>query len=138
MADEVQVQSTVQIKKNNVNYRNTTTAFKDDITGTEKGPVPGAITATTAGNDVDLSQLTVPGYCVITNQGNQIVHYGLHDGSNFFPIGMVRPGKLNVISFSSLFGNVLADTGTGDVGNTTFRVLAENQDTNILVEAFES
>lgn len=140
MANEIQVQFTVQIKKNNQDWRNTINQFKDDLVGDGTGPTPAAITATTDGVDVDLSELTTPGQCVIENIGSNTVHFGLHDGAAFRPLGQVKAGKACFYEFSSLFGKTLDDTGTGtaDTGTDTLRVLAENADTPIRVGVFEA
>lgn len=138
MADEAQFHSSFTVKKDNVDFRSYPTSFNVDVTGDAKGPTPGAVTATVAGVDVSLSELTTPGVCRIRNLGSNTVHYGIHDGTNFFPFGEVRPGCHADFVFSSMFGDALADTGTADEGDVTLRVLAENSDTDVTVEAFEA
>jgi len=138
MAEEATFNSSFTLVKDNVNYRAYPTSFKVDVDGDGKGPTPGAVTATTEGVDVSLSELTTPGVCRIRNLGSNTVHYGIHDGSNFFPFGEVRAGCHADFVFSSMFGDSLASTGTADEGDVTLRVLAENADTDVTVEAFEA
>ena len=137
MANEGQHNSSFTILKGNVNYRAHPSSYTFTVEGDGKGPSPGAVTATPAGVDVSMAQLTTPGHCRIRNLGTNPVHYGLHDGSNFFPFGMVRAGEHVDFCFSTLFGDILNDTGTGDAGDCSLRVLAENGDTDVTVEAFE-
>ena len=141
MANEVQFNSAFAIKKGNVDERMYPNAFKDDITGDGKGPTPGAVTATTSGTNVDLSELTVPGYCRIRNQDEiNDVHYGIWDGTEFYPFGEVGPGRHVDLKLSKYFGRSMgaAGTGTYDVGTYELQVRSENADCNVTIEAFEA
>lgn len=138
MANEGQFYSYFTVNKSNVNFRAYPTSFNVDVTSDGKGPSPGAVTATVAGVNVSLSELTTPGLCRIRNLGTNTVHYGIHDGTNFFPFGEVRGGCHVDFILSSFFGDALADTGTADEGDVNLRVLAENSDTDVTVEAFEA
>lgn len=145
MADEVTILNSLQIKKGNLSYRSHPTAFKADIAGTEKGPVPGAMTVDNAGDNVDLTELTTPGLCRISNleedEGNRL-EYGIWDPDTgkFYPLGEADPGEFYTIKLSrNLSSEYGTGTGTTGASANSLRVRAITGTTCIcLVEAFEA
>ena len=138
VADEVQVRSSLQILKKTgeftlIDYRSQPTVFKTDITGV-KGPLPGAVAVSTAGIEIDLSQLTVPGFCRLMNQdGTNYVTYGIldADGNTFHALGELGPGESYVLKLARDIG-----LGTG-TGYESLFIKADTASCNVLVEAFE-
>lgn len=145
MANEAQVRSSLQITKKSGNrtqleYRSQPTVFNADVTGT-KGPVPGAMTATVLGTNVDFGELTTPALCRISNLDvNNFVTIGIWDPENskFFPIDEILPGESYVRRLSRDLQEEF-QTGTGTTGEDTnrLRIKADTASVNVLVEAFE-
>ncbi len=145
MADEAQVRSSLQITKKDgaltlLEYRSQPTVFKADVAGT-KGPVPGAITVTILGTDVDFGELTTPALCRIQNQdANNFVTYGIWDPENntFFPLGELLAGETYVLRLSRNLQEEF-QTGTGTIGANTnrLRLKADTASLNVSIEAFE-
>ena len=146
MSNEARVQSSLTIRKTSgtvtqLDYRSAPTTFTVDVTGT-KGPVPGAISATVAGTDVDFGELTQPTLCVLHNQdATNFVEYGIWDpeGSTFYPLGELGPGESYVLKLSRNIQEQY-QTGTGTTGDDTnrLRFKADTAACNISVEAFEA
>lgn len=144
MADG-QIRSSLQIQKTSgsvvtLDYGSKPTAFDITVAGT-KGPVPGAITVTTAGVDVDFSELTTPGYCRLFNHdATNFYEYGVWDpeGNTFYPLGEVGPGESYVIKLSRNLQEEF-ETGTGTSGANTnrLRLKADTASVEAVVEAFE-
>ncbi len=144
MADG-QIRSSLQIRKTSgtvvtIEYTSKPTAFDIIVAGT-KGPVPGAITVTTAGVDVDFSELTTPGYCRLFNHdATNFYEYGIWDpeGNTFYPLGEVGPGESYVLKLSRNMQEEF-ETGTGTSGANTnrLRLKADTAPVEGLVEAFE-
>jgi hypothetical protein len=131
MADEVQINSLLALKKENVDYRSLPSAFKADVAGSGFGPYPGLVQATTAaaGVEVDLTVFTTPGYFSIHNiHLTNFVEYGIHDGSTFHPLGEVLPGEIYPGRMSR---NVLG-------GSNTFRVKGNTTTVPVIVDVFEA
>lgn len=145
MSGEAQIRSSLQITKKTgaveqINYQGKPTSFNADVAGT-KGPVPGAVTATVAGTDVDFSQLTTPTLCRLQNQdATNFVEYGVWDpeGNTFYPLGELLPGETYVLRLSRNLQQEFG-TGTGTTGAETnrLRLKADTASVNVLVEAFE-
>ena len=77
MANEVSVQAAITIASGNLNYRSNPTSFTADLTGAF-GPTPGALTISTDGEDIDLSELTSPGWCIIRNiDATNFIEWGI-------------------------------------------------------------
>lgn len=65
------------------------------------GGVPGQVTATTAGVDVDLSALGTEGWLWMKNLDDEnFVEWGAYDGAAFHPIGRMEPGEPAVFRLS--------------------------------------
>lgn len=137
MADEATVRGSLNIKTTNLEFRSYPTAFNVDVSG-EIGPTPGAFSASTDGTNVDLSELTTPGLCVIRNlDATNYVEVGIWDGLEFYPIIEVGPGEHYVLKLSRNIGNSYG-TGTGTLGaDTSMRIKADTAACVVVVEAFE-
>ncbi len=145
MANEASIVSSLAIRKQTgsivqIDYQSRPSAFKVTVTG-RKGPVPGAIAVSTGGTDVDLSELTTPGLCRLSNQdATNYVEYGIWEPATttFYPFGEIGPGESYVVKLSRNFLEEYSGTGTGTTAPTnTFRMKANGAACNVLVEAFE-
>lgn len=140
MANEATVTSNLRIVAGNINYQSQPTSFRATVTG-RKGPTPGAIAVSTAGTDVDLSELTTPGLCRIQNlDTTNYVQVGIWepDTSKYYPIMELLAGESYVFRLSRDVGEQYAGTGTGtDTPNNTLRLKAFGAACNVVVEAFE-
>lgn len=136
MADEIRMQIGLSIKKGNLLYAIPSMAFTADIeTDDPKGPVPGAITVTTTGTDVDFSELVNPAVCKITNlDDTNFVSYGVYDGASFHFLGEILPGETYVLRLSRYLGG----TDPGTSGDNTLRFKANTASCIVQVEAFEA
>lgn len=140
MSREATILSSLRIAKGKLVYQSNPTAFYVDVT-TAKGPVPGAIAATVAGVDVDLSGLTTPSLCRLMNlDDTNFVTVGAYEptGSSFIPFMEIGPGETYVIKLSQSFGQQWAGTGTADeAGVVSLHIKADTDACVVLVEAFE-
>jgi hypothetical protein len=117
LANEARVTAAIQITTGNYRYQSPQpTAFFLDVAGA-KGPTPGAITATTSGTNVDLSGLTSPGLCWISNlDATNYVEVGIHDGALFHPLLEIPPGAGFPLYLSRNLGVEEDVPGTGTSG----------------------
>src|SRR5262245_58703717 len=142
MAGEATVMSSLQLRKGKVNWRTPNSSFRATIVGNAKGPVPGAITVPTSGINIDLSGLTTPGLCEITNyDASNYVEYGIRDpdSGRFFPIHEILPGETYVVRLSRNLRQEYTGTGTGTgPANNTFHFKANGDDCDVFIGAFES
>lgn len=139
MSDEATIQASLQILTTNLKYRSYPTTFTADVSG-EKGPVPGAISAAVLGTSVDLSQLTLPGLCRITNlDATNYVTVGILDpDGDFYPLAEVLPGEFYILRLSRSLGQSWGvGTATTDSG-CTLHIQANTAACNVVVEAFEA
>ena len=151
MANEITVQSSLIIKKGNLDYQSRPTSFRADlVTAVPKGPVPGAIEALWDGTDVSFSQLVDPGLCRLGNLGrtdgvvdtNAYYEYGIREPATntFYPLGEVLPGESFVIRLTRNLLEEYQGTGTGTSAPTNFFHVKSSSDhfsVIALVEAFE-
>lgn len=140
MSDEATVNISLQINKGKLQFQSRPTAFKMDVS-VAKGPTPGAITVTTVGTDIDLSQLTTPGLCRLMNlDENNSIKIGIWnpDQNEFYPLIRLKPGHFNLLTLDPDINEEYENqTGTGTTGElNTFRAKAENADAILLVECF--
>lgn len=140
MAREATINSQLVIAKDNLQIRSFPTSFVGDVE-VAKGPSPGAITATIYGTIVDLSQLSTPGYYVISNR--DLVNYveiGIWDGFNFYPIDEVRAGEHYVKRFSRNVSELYSGTGLGTdpAGTVSIMIKANTADCEVSLEAYEA
>jgi hypothetical protein len=148
MSGEAQLQVSLQINKNDadgvVQYRSYPTQFTADVDGA-MGPTPGAFLASIYGTDVDLSELTTPGLCRISNQDPaNYVTFGTCDPETdkFYPLGEILPGEFYLLRLSRWLGQEYAGSGTGTgtsgAKTNTLRFVAHTAACVVLVEAFEA
>lgn len=138
MANEASIQSGFNIVKKSgsitqINHNTLPSSFRATVTGT-KGPTPGAIDVPTSGVEVDLSELTTPGFCRLHNQDDtNYVTYGIIDidGNTFHELGELGPGESYVLKLSRVIGTTV---GTADEG---LFLKADTATCSVLVEAFE-
>lgn len=138
MSNEATIQSSLIIRSGKLDYRSQPGSFQADVS-TAKGPTPGAITVSTAGTDVDLSELANPSLVRVMNLDNaNYVEWGVHDGTTFHPVGEMLPGESYVFRFSRNLGEeeTVAGTGTTAVIHA-FHMRANAAACVCLVEAFE-
>ena len=142
MSDEATIQGSLQIVSGELQYYSRPTVFLADVAGA-KGPVPGAISVSTAGTDVDFSELTTPGLCRIMNvDPTNFFEYGIWDPEShtFYPLGELLVGEFTILRLSRNIQEEYGTApGTGTTGADTNRLrLKANVATCIaLVEAFE-
>lgn len=148
MANEARVQSGVQIRDTQTGfyYPLGDVAFSLDVSN-PRGPTPGLLNVSTTVQAVDLSQLTLPGLCKITNLDQTVtLEVGLKIGSAFYPFMDVQPTKHYVFYLARYFGydEHLPGTGTGTVdagGDSQLAVRMRGPAgaySSVLVEAFEA
>lgn len=126
---DVSIRAGLIFTKGTFRFSTQPTSFTDSVT-TAFGPTPGAITATTAGVNVDLSALTTPGYVRLSSQeptGGNFVSWGLFVAAAFEELGELGPGEFAVFKFTRTF---LAS------GND-LRFVADTASVPVLIEAFE-
>lgn len=138
MANEARVSSSMRIQKDNIRYTAEPQAFTASVDeGT--GPVPGELLVTSGGKNVDLSSIVTPGLCRIQNRSDtEYVLFGIHDGSNFFPMLELLPGESYVMRLYREIGVEFTGTGTGtpsDVNQLHLKVTGSTS-ARVLVEVF--
>ena len=138
MANEANYRCELNIFKGNLNFRSNPNDFSEDVV-VGKGPSPGAVTISTAGTVVNLSELDSPGLVRIINlDDTNFVEFGIYDGSSFWPLGEVLAGRGCLFRFSRNLGNQFG-AGTGTVGPIgSFMVKADTAACDVIIEAFES
>lgn len=140
MANEAQIRASLQVRKGGLFYQSQPTAFTATVTGT-KGPTPGAVQVSTAGTDIDFSQLTTPGLVRLQNlDATNVVEWGVWEPatSTFYPVGELLPGETFVFRFSRNLQEEYLGTGTATSAPTNrFRMKASGAACTVLVEAFE-
>lgn len=141
MSNEIRVQCSLQIKNGFLDYASRPTAFLADM-ATVGGPSPGEISVALAGTDVDLSQLTDPGFVWLMNlDPTNYVEFGVYDSvtGKFYPLGELLPGQFTQFMLSRFLGAEFGTgTGTGGfTGTTRFRIKATGSACRVVVHAFE-
>ncbi len=129
MANEIQLRHSLVIANGPYQYISAATAFNADqlVAG---GPTPGTIAVSLAGIDVDLTQLTTPGMCRITNldtpgTGNtNYITYGMHIQASgiYIPLGEILPGEFYQMRLYRFLG-AFSGTGTGSGGKLHLRAV---------------
>jgi len=138
MANEASIRSSLSILVGKLDYRSNPTSFNADVS-TADGPTPGTISATLAGTDVSLTELTTPGLCRIMNlDSTNFVEVGVHDGTSYFPLMELLPGETFVFRLARDLGLEFG-TGTGTINAdvNTLRIKADTAACNVTVEVFE-
>ena len=142
MADEADVRISVNIEGDNLKYRSHPTGFRADVTG-RKGPTPGAVAVTLLGVNIDLSQLTTPGLCVIKNLAaddtTDYVTVGIYDTSagRYYPVVELLPGEMYAYRLSRNLGHEISGTASGTVSGSRLQLRSHVGTVNVSVEAFE-
>jgi len=147
MADEATITVGLSIVSGHLDYQSRPASFVADVAGS-KGPVPGAISASSFGTDVDLSELTQPGLCRVQNlDATNVLEVGAWDPTalRYYPILELLPGESYVFRLSrNLSEEYGTGTGTGTLAAGTGNRLRLRKSTggagtiNALVEAFET
>ena len=141
MANEASIRVSLTIRKDNLFYQSQPSFFQADITGTAKGPVPGAMAVPTTGKIVDFGELTIPGLCKLHNlDETNYVEYGIYDPQIdvFYPLGEIMAGEVYVIRLSRNLLEEYTGTGTGTTAATNkFMLKAQGASCNCVIEAFE-
>jgi len=142
MTREATIRSGLTIRKNGLQYKSLVDQYFADMNGT-KGPSPGSLTVSLAGVAVDFSELTTPALCRIVNYDTaNTLHYGISDGTEFYPLGEIQAGESYVIRLSSLLGRSVAIVGTGsgtyDGGTYQLFLKADVAPIVCSVEAFDA
>lgn len=141
MADEATVQTMLTIQKGNLDYRSNPISFRATVSGT-KGPTPGAIAVSVDGTNIDLSQLTTPGLCLIHNlDSTNFVEVGRWDQttSRFYPLMKILAGEFYVIRLSPRVEDEYEGTGTGTAVNVSkLRIKANTAPCVVVVSCFEA
>lgn len=142
MANEIRVQISIQVKKDNFQFQNQPTAFLDDMAGDAAAPSPGRITVSEQGTDVDLSKVGTPGWALFRNLDNtNYVQLGVWnpDQSEFYPFARIKPGTHFLIPLDPDINEEYAGTGTGTTGQlNTLRLLASTLPCECEVWVFEA
>jgi len=132
MSSEATVLASLTIIKDDFEYSSQPVSFTADI-ATANGPYPGAITVSTAGTDIPLSQLTQPGLCRIQNiDATNFVDVGIYDGSEYFPFMELLPGESFVFRISRFA------PGPGTADTYYLRGRANAASCILKVEAFDT
>lgn len=130
--NEGQLQTTLVIRNGNQNWQTPPPgAFVFDMLD-NLGPIPGFVLVDMVGVDVDLTSLGTPGMCELRNQeptlladgtpNQAYVEYGIRDPATgeFYPLGVLRPGRRFVIELSPNLGVAYQGTGTGTTAPVNF------------------
>lgn len=145
MANEAMIRGSLQVAAGNLSYQSPRSigAFQADMsTGEDQGgPTPGAILVSVEGTDVDLSQLTTPGLCIIQNlDPTNFVTLGIWDteAELLFPLLEFMPGEGFPVRLSRYLQTEFIGTGTGTSDYTNqLRLKADTAPCRVLVEAFD-
>ncbi len=136
--DEARITSSLIINIGKLQYSSQPSAFTADVSAAS-APTPGSVTATLAGADIDISQLTIPGLCRIQNlDATNYVTLGVWDGVSFFPVMEWLAGENFVIRLSRVIGEEQG-TGTGTIAAdvNTLRLKADTAECECIVDIFE-
>lgn len=142
MADAT-IRAALNIDKDALSYHSRPTVFTTGL-DTGKGPTPGAIDVTEAGVSVDLSELTIPGFCWICNlDATNYVILGVYspDLDLFYPLQEIGPEEHYILKIYREFGAVFGSegTGTGTAGSSNNRIHLRSAEgtCKVRIDAFE-
>jgi hypothetical protein len=117
-------------------------SFTEDLVNV-KGPCVGDVLVSTAGTDIDLSQMTEPGWCILFNRDpTNYVEVGIWDPERlvYTPFGELRPLRGFPVFLTRFFGveYTTPGTGTGTTGHTNrLRLKANTAACTVSVKAFD-
>jgi hypothetical protein len=141
VASEAKLNISMTITKGNISYQSKPTSFGVTLVGTA-GPTVGMVLVPTEGRDIYFEELDTPGLVRIQNLDTvNYVEYGVYDPSTatFFPLGEILPGETYILRLSRNLNEEYAGSGTGTTApQNYFRIKANGDDCNVLVEAFEA
>lgn len=137
MANEITVNSNLQVVNGSLQYQSRPTAFNATQT-LAIGPVVGSVLVHRTGTQIDLSVLVTPGLCRIQNLDlANVVEIGVSDGAYFYPLAEILPGETYVFRLYHGLGKRESIPGTGSTAGTLSLMLrAEIANCYALVEAF--
>ena len=142
MSQEARMQVSLQIKRGSAIYQSQPTAFTADVSGFN-GPVPGTVSCSQRGTDIDLTQLTTPGGLIrIMNlDAANWIEVGAYDPllHHFTPMQEYKPGESFIWRMSRKLGTEMGTgTGTGTLeSGIRLRIKGVNAAVIVLVEAFD-
>ena len=138
MADEAQLHISLMIQNvtnSELEYQSRPTSITADVGSGAWGPTPGIVSATTAGVEVDLTEITaMGGLCFLHNlDPTNYVTYGVldSDGSTFHELGELLAGEFTVLRLSRNIGD-----GSGTDYESLF-LKANTATCRVRVEAFD-
>ena len=141
MGNEGTIRASLTVKQGKTDYTSRPATFNADI-AEGAGPTPGAILISTAGTDVDLSELATPGLCRIQNlDETNYVTFGIFDPETvkFYPLGELLAGESYILRLAhDIEEEYGTGAGTGTTGADTnrLRIKANTAACVVLVEAF--
>lgn len=139
MANEIAIRVSMTVRNGNIDYSSRPTAFNVTQSVAE-GPTPGMVLVSEDGTDIDLSQLTTPGWTRFQNYSTtNFVAIGRWDPveNRFYPFLELKPGEHCIVRLSRHVEEEYVGTGTGTVAAaTTLRAKANGGSVNLLVESF--
>lgn len=112
MANEARMTVSLNINKGNLK-ENVNETFVADLTNAE-GPEPGYLDVPETGVNITFTNLTDPGLCIFKNVGSTYtVTLGISDGTEFYPLFDIKPGRFAAGEISEWIGTSLDSGGTG-------------------------
>lgn len=144
MADEADIRVSLQIQKDQVYYASQPTQYYADVdtVPSSDGTLPGLVTVTTEGTDVNLSSFVDPRLCMMRNFGpGYYVEYGIFDPQTniFYPLGEMLPNENYLVRLSRNLFEQYGPTGTGTTpAENTFRMKSNGASSVCLVSVFEN
>lgn len=140
MSNEIKVRASLAVNNpaQNLRYQNQPQGFSANMLGSA-GPTPGDLLVSTAGTQVNFSQLTIMGgWCRIANK--DLINYveiGIEANNIFYPLLELLPGEQIVIRLSRHIQQEAVGTGTY-AGTTSLLLRAEGAPVRVVVEAFDA
>jgi hypothetical protein len=121
MANEITVQTSLSVSKGNNKFSKSRRFQADVDAAVAKGPVPGAISVSVEGTDIDLTELQDPAWGVIENIGATYpILVGKWDPEAliFHDFCYLEPGQSFPLCLPPGFGGEYVGTGTGTTAAT--------------------
>jgi hypothetical protein len=141
MANEFQINSSLQITNGANQYISRPTAFIDNQSRVG-GPSPGSFPVSVSGTDISFSNLTQPGWTFFQNlDATNIVRIGPYDTGTgrWYPFLTLPPTLGCVVKLADLIDQEITGTGSATSGIVvTIRAKAENATCDIKVDSFET
>ncbi len=143
MSNEIRVQSSLQVRKGELDYSSRPTSFNANMAGS-RGPTPGMVMCSPTGTDIDLTQLAVlGGVCRIQNlDPTNYIECGPYDPNvtTYLPFIELLPGESYPLRLSRFLGSEMGNVpGTGTTGSSVrLRIKGVGGTCPVLVEAFDA